>query len=1237
MNLTDQSPGLTAVRDGARPILGRCPGPSGLASEASTGSRLRAPDTVSGSGPRLARAGLAGLAGLALVFLLALLPAGAAPVTNAQLVEWEGQVKVSRAGMTAWENARTNQWLLPGDRVRTRENSRAVLRMSDLSTIRLGPNTRVHIPDRSSREGGLEILRGLLYYFHRNKPGSMPVRTPSAYAVSLGTEFAVSVGPGDETRFDVIEGRVEITNALDRLTVVSGEAALVEPGRKPVRTPALPTVSVVQWVLYYPAVLDPDELRLAPVEAAAWAESLAAYRKGDLRRALDVVPPENAGESVDARILRAALWLVAGEVTSAESVLASLLDSVPGGEKLALIRALQTVIAAVRHRPGSSGPEGAEAAPSPLAAMSEGPLARWTTTAALAESYYQQAQLRLGRARELARQATVSSPEFGPAWARLAELEFSFGERRAAERALQRALELSPRHAQAHALQGFVDAAGNRIGAARLAFERAIELDGALGYGWLGRGLCRIRRGDRTGGVEDLQVAATVEPQRAMFRSYLAKAWGETGHATLARHEVELARTLDPADPTGWFYSALLNRERNEVNRAILDLERAVELNDGRQVYRSRVLLDQDAAVQGVHLAGMYDDAGLVDWSAYVAGRAVQLDPASHGAHLFLGDSHQRQRDPGRVHQRYETAAVSEHLLANLLAPVGAGTLAQTVTANEFSSLFESDGPGFASATEYLSRGAWTESAAYYGTLGRSSFALSGYYRTDPGQRANNDSEQHEVSARFKQQVTEADSVYFEVAHGAIEGGDLSARQDPATANTTVRIHEEQEPIVVGGYHRQWGPGQHTLALAGWVDDVQQVENDRQGTLWVDQWPTGTNINYVLPAAQEQRYRARAELFTVEVQQIWQGDRQAGIVGARFQDGSLEVTNASDNLFLPLVPGPTFQVPSQRIDGDLRRASGYGYYHLEAWPGLLLVAGLSYDWLRYPVNFRYAPLFEGEAEADQLSPKGGVVWRPGPRTTVRSAYAQSLGGAGFDQSIRLEPTQVAGFNQAWRSLIPESVAGANSAATFETMGAAVEQRVGRGTYLSLSGEWLRSGVERDLGVYSFDAVNLLAPSSTRERLAYDERTLVAAAHQLWGDDWAFGVRYRLSDAELRSHYTDFPATLAVPVPGAVAPRSEAESRLHQVQLLARYHHPSGFFAVTEGLWNRQMNDGTTGSPDESFWQCNLQAGWRGWRRRLEVRVGVLNVFDRDYRLNPLNLAAELPRERTLMVSGRFQF
>src|SRR6185295_17691498 len=190
-------------------------------------------------------------------------------------------------------------------------------------------------------------------------------------------------------------------------------------------------------------------------------------------------------------------------------------------------------------------------------------------------------------------------------------------------------------------------------------------------------------------GRQDLQVAATLEPQRSVLRSYLGKAWSQThigkpwGRAedtARAEKELRLAQKLDANDPTPWLYSAILAERQNKVNEAVRDLEKSQELNDNRSIFRSRLLLDQDEAIRSVNLARIYQDAGMTDWSVREAGRAVSYDYGNFSAHQFLADSYEALRDPKQINLRYEAPAVSEYFIANLLAPVGATPLSATVS-----------------------------------------------------------------------------------------------------------------------------------------------------------------------------------------------------------------------------------------------------------------------------------------------------------------------------------------------------------------------------------------------------------------------------------------------------------------------------------------------------------------------------------------------------------------------------
>src|SRR5262249_16278940 len=154
-------------------------------------------------------------------------------------------------------------------------------------------------------------------------------------------------------------------------------------------------------------------------------------------------------------------------------------------------------------------------------------------------------------------------------------------------------------------------------------------------------------------------------------------------------------------------YLALLRQRENRINEAVRELEESEDLNKNRSLYRSGMLLDEDQAVRGANLAAIYRDAGMYEVAAREAERAVSSDYANYSAHLFLADSYNELRDPRQINLRYETPWLSEYLMANLLSPPGAGTLSQTVSEQDYSRLFERDGLGLASSSEYFSNGKW--------------------------------------------------------------------------------------------------------------------------------------------------------------------------------------------------------------------------------------------------------------------------------------------------------------------------------------------------------------------------------------------------------------------------------------------------------------------------------------------------------------------------------------------------
>jgi hypothetical protein len=191
----------------------------------------------------------------------------------------------------------------------------------------------------------------------------------------------------------------------------------------------------------------------------------------------------------------------------------------------------------------------------------------------------------------------------------------------------------------------------------------------------------------------------------------------------------------------------------------------------------------------------------------------------------------------------------------------------------------------------------------------------------------------------------------------------------------------------------------------------------------------------------------------------------------------------------------------------------------------------------------------------------------------------------------------------------------------------------------VNAELLLSEASRTVGMLTNDVLSAspLTPnlaSSTRQDLDYDEHSLVAAVNQLVGKEFSVGARYRFTQAEMDSQFPDLPST----VTGVSSLNQNVEAMLHQVSLFGSWFHRSGFFAQFEAVWSHQSNDGYSPDlPDEDFWQYNVYVGYRLLQRRMEVRMGLLNLTGEDYNLNPLTLYNEMPRDRTFFAGLRFNF
>jgi Tfp pilus assembly protein PilF len=1141
-----------------------------------------------------------------------------------RIVEIQGSVEILPSGDTNWILAHPNGILKPFDRIHTEDNSRVALRWSNQSVVQFGPASQLQIlpANSSDDEPGIYLVRGIISFFHRDKPGSIRISTRGALAGVEGTELVLAVDNADKTTLSVLDGKVKFGNRRATLLLTNGEQAVVELGQAPVRSAGFIANNLLQWCFYYPAVIDPDELQLTAIEEKNLANSLAAYRAGDLQMALAKF--SNASDdSNSVKIYHAALLLSVGEVEKSETILASLSKNSDRIKRLA--DSLKQLISAVKQQPAATSTE-------PKLASEF-----------LADSYFEQSrairEISLQNALRFAKQAASISPNFGFAWERVAELEFSFGQTHIALADLDKSLALSPQNAQALALKGFILSADDNPHEALDWFDRAIAADSSLGNAWLGRGIVRIRLGNLKGGREDLLIAAAREPQRAELRSYLGKSYQATGDIAHAAKELALAKRLDPSDPTAWLYSSLLEQQENQINDAIRDLEKSQSLNDNRSVYRSQLLLDEDRAMRSANLASIYRDAGMFDWSLNEAGRAVSSDYANYSAHLFLANSYDQLRDPNWSNLRYETPASDEFWIANLLAPTGAGWMSSAISEQPYAKLFDQNRFGAVSDTTYLSRGAWTENAEHFYNSGNFSYDVGTSYLYDPGQRPNNDNEQREIDISLKGQLSPQDSLFGSIQLDKINSGDVNEYYNQSAASPDLLLNETQEPNLFLGYHHEWSPGVHTLFFA-----TRQVADESAYTTNAAQY-IGAYYNGGFGAVRYFGNGENAEIdtkeYSTELQQIWEQANHTTVIGTRYEWGDINYQNFEWNTDMSgyaatLFPNPNALI-NQNFTLDYHHFQIYGYHTWQIADPLSLTVGLSYDSLQQPADVATTPFVDQEKTASQISPKAGFIWTPIAGTTLRAAYTRSLSGLGGGQNDQLEPTEVAGFNQAYRSLIPESAVGDTSGSRFDTYNISLEQKFQTGTYLTLSGEILYSKLTELQG----DFVHVLDPAlhfstyplGLNESLDYRERSIALNINQLLGKQWTIGAQYRLSQADLKADYVNIPASLPVSqYSPSFQARQNLDSVLQTVNLQANWNHPSGLFARFEGNWYHQENSGfTPAEPGDDFWQINAYAGYRFWHRKAEVTIGLLNITGQNYQLEPLNLYNERPRSRTFYV------
>jgi Tfp pilus assembly protein PilF len=1089
----------------------------------------------------------------------------------ARLVSLQGAVEVRPAGSERWQSARLDQTLCGGDRLRVLEWSRAALVMPDETIVRLDQSTSVTLTP-PPREGAvlLDLLQGAIHFFSRTRR-VLEVHTPIVNGVIEGTEVVMASGAAGD-RITVIEGALQVENDRGRLVLRSGESASAAPGQAPLRDPQPATMERIQWAIYYPPLFGLQtggyDLPADRELAGPLAEAARRFQGGDAHGALKALPTGEAGPP-ELLALRASLLLYVGRVEQAAADIARLRQADPRSSEAA---ALEAVIAAAQNRKEEALARGREAS---TAAPDSAP-------ALVALSIARQAGFDLPGARDALQRAVAVDPASGLAWARLAEIQLSLGERDDALRAAERASVLLPQLARVQVVHGFALLAGMHVDEAAAAFQSAVARDSADPMPRLGLGLARIRKGALAEGRREIEIAAALDPANALIRSYLGKAYFEEKRDKAAGDQLAMAKQFDPFDPTPHLYDAIRKQTGNRPVEALHDIQRSMALNDNRAVYRSRLLLDGDLAVRGAGLGQIYRDLGFERLALVEGVKSIDIDPANASAHRLLADAYASA-------PRHDVARVSELLQAQLLHPLNPTPL-QPELAETNLRIVENTGPADLGLFEYhplfladrlhltangLLGGNDTrgDNLIFSGIHDRYAFSLGQFHYFSDGFRDNNDQRNDIYNAFFQAALSEQSSLQAEYRDYDFEWGDTPLNFYRSQYVPDLRMAGPYRSARLGAHH-EWRPGSDLL----YSGILSRLHGDTE--------ISGYDIEIT-----------EKGIFN-ELQHRLKTDRLRLIYGAGHLHADTEDAYRYTD---PAVPGAEKALLSSG-EYALDHTNAYLYAHIPYPDSLLWTLGASVDLFRdqYLDN-----------DKNQFNPKLGLTWTPTDRTTVRAAVFRVLKRY-MSSNQTIEPTQVAGFNQYYDEF--------NGMSAWRC-GLGVDQKFGATLFGGL--EYATRQMQVDFEDFFRDPEN---PSIATAD--YREQTL--RAYGYWAPLPWLAASLEGSYDIFETDERDSPDFL-----GAV---QFTELKTLRLPLSLRFFHPAGFSAAWTTSYVHQevaLGDPRVGpltSDSDSFWVTNAAVSYDLPRRRGKLSLLAKNLFDTGFNYLELDpKLREMHPERTVYL------
>jgi tetratricopeptide (TPR) repeat protein len=1038
--------------------------------------------------------------------------------------------------------------------IRVQQHSRAAVVLCNGANLRLDQNSTITFSSLEKKETLLiRLLKGAAHFFSRI-PRSLKLATPFVNGGVEGTEFYIRVDH-DQTFLSIFEGKVLAENEAGSLVLSSGQSAVAEKGKAPVYRVVVRPRDAVRWALYYPPVIyaPPEE---APVQEDTGNPLFLAHRASRL--------------------------LSVGRVDEAKADIENALKLDP---KYTDAFALQSIIAVVQNQKQKALNFAKEAVK----------IDPKSATARIALSYVQQANFDLKGAKESLETAVDLEPENALAFARLAEIYSSFGNLDKTLKAAQKAVALNPTLSRTQTVLGFSYLTQIETKESKKAFEKAIELDQASSLPRLGLGLTKIRNGDLKEGGKEIEIAASLDPNNSLIRSYLGKVYFEEKRTNLDGREYAVAKELDPQDPTPWFYDAIRKQTVNRPVEALQDLQKAIELNENRAVYRSKLLLDSDLAARSASLARIYNDLGFQQLALVEGWKSVNTDSGNYSAHRFLADSYSAL-------PRHEIARVSELLQSQLLQPInitpvqpqlaesslqileGAGP--STPSFNEFNPLFQRNRMALQADGIVGSNDTLGGNLVFSGVYDKVSFSAGQFHYETDGFRENNDQELDIHNMFVQASLSAKTSIQAEYRYKDSEFGDLPLRFDPDDFNST-RREERQTDTLRFGFHHSFTP--HSDIIGSVI--YRSIDGE-------EKYSTSDPLS-IPPFTSDVDVTLDQDGYIAEVQHLFRSERFHITTGIGHYDADVELTLEAITTLLPPFPPISITTPPRISDTDIEHTTPYIYSQINYPETAVWTIGASADF------FEGSPF---DLDDEQFNPKLGLTWNFLPDTTLRAAAFRTFKRTlPSDQTI--EPTQVAGFNQLFDD---------TNATDSWRYGIAIDQKFSKELY---------GGVE-----YSERDMEVPWLTGTLQTHHADWEEQFGRAYLYW-------TPHKLLAATAEYQYERFERDNEFPGIEYID-----SLKTHRLPLSIKLFHPSGFSArVTTTYINQRgvffdSSLTTTSRDSDDFWVMDASVSYRLPKRLGIITIEARNLLDEDFKFQDTDPANPfIYPERLIYTKFTFAF